>query len=102
MSQGTLLMNVPIATAATDAPVLLRERDQDVAILLLNRPEARNSLSEAVLIALSNALTEIAADKTVPWCLPPMVLPFAPVLILRTSPVGGAPPTAAEAISATS
>jgi enoyl-CoA hydratase/carnithine racemase len=65
MSQGTLLMNAPTATAANDAPVLLRERDQDVAILLLNRPEARNSLSEAVLIALSNALTEIAADKTV-------------------------------------
>ena len=58
-------MNAPTATLTGDAPVLLRERDKDVAILVLNRPEARNSLSEAVLIALSSALTEIAADKTV-------------------------------------
>jgi enoyl-CoA hydratase/carnithine racemase len=49
----------------TSAPVLLRERDNDIAILVLNRPQARNSLSEALLIALSEALTEIAADKTV-------------------------------------
>jgi enoyl-CoA hydratase/carnithine racemase len=49
----------------TSAPVLLRERDNDIAILVLNRPQASNSLSEALLIALSEALTEIAADKTV-------------------------------------
>ena len=49
----------------TSAPVLLRERDNDIAILVLNRPQTRNSLSEALLIALSEALTEIAADKTV-------------------------------------
>ena len=48
----------------TTAPVLLRERDGDVAILVLNRPAARNSLSEALLDALSAALTEIAADKS--------------------------------------
>jgi enoyl-CoA hydratase/carnithine racemase len=55
------------AARATDtsAPVLVRERDKDVAILVLNRPQARNSLSEALLIALSGALTEIATDKTV-------------------------------------
>ena len=47
------------------APVLLRERDKDIAILLLNRPQQRNSLSEAMLSALSAAFTEIAADKTV-------------------------------------
>ncbi len=56
-------MNAP--TATVDAPVLLHERNKGVAIIVLNRPEARNSLSEAVLSALSNALTEIAADKTV-------------------------------------
>ena len=44
-------MNAPTATLTVDAPVLLRERDKDVAILVLNRPEARNSLSEAVLSA---------------------------------------------------
>ena len=51
--------------AETSAPVLLRERDGDIAILVLNRPQARNSLSEALLIALSEALTEIATDKTI-------------------------------------
>ena len=49
----------------TTAPVLLRERDGDVAVLVLNRPSARNSLSEALLAALSTAFTEIAADKSV-------------------------------------
>ncbi|HLA21643.1 MAG TPA: enoyl-CoA hydratase [Pseudolabrys sp.] len=49
----------------TSAPVLLRERDGDIAILVLNRPQPRNSLSEALLIALSEAFTEIAADKSV-------------------------------------
>ena len=48
----------------TTAPILLRERDGDVAILVLNRPAARNSLSEALLDALSAALTEVAADKS--------------------------------------
>jgi enoyl-CoA hydratase/carnithine racemase len=58
-------MNVPTANIAADAPVLLREREKDVAILVLNRPDARNSLSEAMLIALSSALGDIAADSTV-------------------------------------
>ena len=57
-------MNVHRAVE-TSAPVLLRERDGDIAILVLNRPQARNSLSEALLIALSEALSEIAADKSV-------------------------------------
>ena len=58
-------MNAPAAKFTADTPVLLRERDGDVAILVLNRPEARNSLSEALLIALSDSLFELAADKTV-------------------------------------
>ena len=58
-------MNVPTANIAADAPVLLRERENDVAMLILNRPDARNSLSEAMLIALSSALGDIAADRTV-------------------------------------
>ena len=45
--------------------MLLRDRDDDIAILVLNRPAARNSLSEALLIALSDALKDIAADKTI-------------------------------------
>ena len=49
----------------TTTPVLLRERDGDIAILVLNRPQARNSLSEAMLVALSEAFSEIAADKSI-------------------------------------
>jgi enoyl-CoA hydratase/carnithine racemase len=58
-------MNAPTANLTVDAPVLLHERNEDIAIVVLNRPEARNSLSEAMLKTLSSALTEIAADKTV-------------------------------------
>jgi len=57
-------MNVHAPTE-TAAPVLLRERDGAIAILTLNRPGPRNSLSEALLIALSEAWTDIAADKSV-------------------------------------
>jgi enoyl-CoA hydratase/carnithine racemase len=47
----------------TEAPVLLRERTDDIAVLVLNRPAARNSLSEALLKALAAAFTEIGADR---------------------------------------
>ena len=47
------------------APMLLRETADDIAILTLNRPDARNSLSEAMLEALHEAFTVIAADRTV-------------------------------------
>src|SRR5579872_7236811 len=55
------------AARATEAaaPVLLRERDKNIAILILNRPQARNSLSEALLVALGQALTDIAKDRSV-------------------------------------
>jgi enoyl-CoA hydratase/carnithine racemase len=46
-------------------PDLLRERMGPVALLTLNRPDRRNSLSEAMLAALGEALGEIAADKGV-------------------------------------
>src|SRR4029078_7271956 len=58
-------MNVQKANVTTDAPVLLRERDNDVAILVLNRPLTRNSLTEEMLTALAPALTAGAADRTV-------------------------------------
>jgi enoyl-CoA hydratase/carnithine racemase len=57
-------MNIQTPTRATEA-VLLRERDGGVAVLTLNRPQARNSLSEALLAALTQSLTDIAADKSV-------------------------------------
>jgi enoyl-CoA hydratase/carnithine racemase len=61
-------MNAHAATAKTASPsslILLREDVADVAVLTLNRPAARNSLSEAMLAALGDALTAIAHDRTV-------------------------------------
>ena len=59
-------MNEHITPAVdTSAPVLLRERDGEIAILVLNRPAVRNSLSEALLTALTSALTDIAGDKSI-------------------------------------
>jgi len=54
------------ARVAPGSPlVLLREDVGSIAILTLNRPEARNSLSEALLVALGNAFTEIAHEPKV-------------------------------------
>lgn len=60
-------MSAQTATAATAAssPILLREVQGGITILTLNRPQARNSLSEALLQALADALSAIAADRTV-------------------------------------
>ena len=51
-------MNVPVTV-----PVLLREDADDIAILTLNRPQARNSLSEALIAALTDSLAAVATDK---------------------------------------
>src|SRR5881394_119752 len=45
--------------------ILLREDAGSIAILTLNRPEARNSLSEALLVALGEAFTRIAHEPKV-------------------------------------
>jgi enoyl-CoA hydratase/carnithine racemase len=50
---------------ATDEAPLLREQTGAVAVLMLNRPQARNALSEALLAAISGELASIAADSTV-------------------------------------
>ncbi len=55
-------MNAPVRSAAS---VLLREDADHVAILTLNRPQARNSLSEALIVALTDTLAAIASDKSV-------------------------------------
>ena len=47
------------------AALLLRESVDTIAVLTLNRPEARNSLSEALLQALETELAAIAADTSV-------------------------------------
>src|SRR5256714_12545788 len=51
--------------ASTSPLILLREDVGSIAILTLNRPEARNSLSEALLVALGDAFTEIAHEPKV-------------------------------------
>jgi enoyl-CoA hydratase/carnithine racemase len=62
-------MNAQTATAKASASspslVLLREDVGSIAVLTLNRPEARNSLSEAMLGALGDALGAIALDGAV-------------------------------------
>src|SRR5881394_4390279 len=54
-------MNAPVRTA----PVLLRENLDGIAVLTLNRPDARNSLSEALIAALTESLRNIADDRTI-------------------------------------
>ncbi len=46
-------------------PALLREDSEGVAILTLNRPQARNPLSEAMLEALAQTFGAIAQDRAV-------------------------------------
>src|SRR5216110_3815073 len=56
----------PTARVAPTSPlILLREDVGNIAILTLNRPEARNSLSDALLTALRDAFTEIAQEPSV-------------------------------------
>jgi enoyl-CoA hydratase/carnithine racemase len=60
-------MNAQSSAARTAAsePMLLRETSGPIALVTLNRPAARNSLSEALINALSDAFTAIAADKSI-------------------------------------
>ncbi len=46
-------------------PLIERADDEGVALLVLNRPQTRNALSEAMIAALSDTFTEIAADRRV-------------------------------------
>jgi enoyl-CoA hydratase/carnithine racemase len=51
--------------SASQSPILLREQNGRVAVLTLNRPEARNSLSEALIAELDAALREYQDDASV-------------------------------------
>jgi len=53
------------AASASSSPILLREDQGGIAVLTLNRPQARNSLSEALLEALGDTLSAIAHDRAV-------------------------------------
>ena len=50
---------------SADAPILLRGDIDGIALLSLNRPQQRNTLSEAMLTALAGEFASIAADKNV-------------------------------------
>lgn len=58
-------MNVQSKPVAAASPVLLCETLDQVAVLTLNRPAARNSLSEDLLLALTRQLAALAEDMTV-------------------------------------
>src|SRR6185312_5184012 len=56
----------PARAAAAQPPILLRETLPDgVALLTLNRPGARNSLSEGLIAAIHAALQQIHGDASV-------------------------------------
>jgi len=46
-------------------PALIEQRTDAIVVLTLNRPQARNSLSEAMLAALQAAIDRISADRGV-------------------------------------
>jgi enoyl-CoA hydratase/carnithine racemase len=48
-----------------DTPILLREKIGSIAVLTLNRPAARNSLSEGLIAELHAALNDIRDDNSV-------------------------------------
>jgi enoyl-CoA hydratase/carnithine racemase len=60
---------MPVQAAARASspqpPILLREMVGSIAVLTLNRPAARNSLSEAMIVGLHAALDEIRGDAAV-------------------------------------
>ena len=55
----------PARAAAPQPPILLRETVDSIAVLTLNRPGARNSLSEGLIAELHAALDEIRDDNSV-------------------------------------
>ena len=55
----------PARAAAPQTPILLRETVDSIAVLTLNRPAARNSLSEGLIAELHAALDEIHDDRRV-------------------------------------
>jgi enoyl-CoA hydratase/carnithine racemase len=59
------IMSQTARAATPQSPVLLRETLGSIAVLTLNRPASRNSLSEGLIAELHAALKEIHDDKTV-------------------------------------
>jgi enoyl-CoA hydratase/carnithine racemase len=70
ISVGDQVREIEMSTMAANVsipaePVLSREDSDDIAILTLNRPKARNTLSDAMIAALDDALAAIGRDNTV-------------------------------------
>jgi enoyl-CoA hydratase/carnithine racemase len=59
------MMSQTARAAVSQPQILLRENVGDIAVLTLNRPESRNSLSEGLIAALDTALREIRDDRAV-------------------------------------
>src|SRR3954464_8325437 len=55
----------PARAAVAPEPILLRESVGPISVLTLNRPAARNSLSEAMIAELHAALNELRDDASV-------------------------------------
>src|SRR5258706_1141869 len=55
----------PARAATPQPPILLRETLGSIGVLTLNRPDARNSLSEGLIAELHGALREIHDDTRV-------------------------------------
>ncbi len=53
------------SSAPADQPILLRNDQAGIALLKLNRPQARNSLSEALIGLLSDTLKSIREDRSI-------------------------------------
>src|SRR3954447_23815262 len=58
-------MNIQAARTTSAESALLRENSGPVAVLTLNRPAARNSLSETLLAMLGDELSSISTDTSV-------------------------------------
>ena len=56
-------MTAALARIAEDAPILLKTREHGVLRLTMNRPQARNALSVALMGALIDALGRAAEDR---------------------------------------
>jgi enoyl-CoA hydratase/carnithine racemase len=59
------MMGQTARSAVAQTPILLHETIGDIAVLTLNRPEARNSLSEGLIAELHEALKAIQDDAKV-------------------------------------
>lgn len=64
--QVAIIMHAPVSTTGTVSPQpLLRCEAEGIAVLTLNRPERRNSLSEEMLAAVAGQLDSIASDRAI-------------------------------------